>query len=128
MIEEEDKKTSLRRQSFDESEEIIIEQSNSEKIQEVKANIKKSDLNFPKVYLDNELLYLARKIYGAFILKLKSDQKITKSSLEEVLPEFISNIGELRVQDKETLDEIKDFIIDHLIGYGPISTIFRLNL
>ncbi len=127
MIETEEKKTTLKKQSFEESEEIIVEQSNSEKIKEIKANIKKSDLNFPKIYLDHELLFLARKIYGAFILKLKSDQKITRSSLEEVLPEFISNVGELRGQDKEILDEIKDFIIDHLIGYGPISTIFRLT-
>lgn len=126
LIDDEEKKTTLRKQSFDESEEIIIEQTNIEKIQEVKDNIKKSDLNFPKIYMDQELLFTARKIYGAFILKLKSDQKITRSSLEDVLPEFISNVSELRVYDKEILDEIKDFVIDHLIGYGPISTIFRL--
>ena len=126
LIDDEEKKTTLRKQSFDESEEIIIEQTNIEKIQEVKDNIKKSELNFPKIYMDQELLFTARKIYGAFILKLKSDQKITRSSLEDVLPEFISNVTELRVYDKEILDEIKDFVIDHLIGYGPISTIFRL--
>jgi len=126
LIEEEDKKTNTKKQSFEEVEEVFIEQSNIEKIKEVKENIKKSDLNFPKIYLDNELLAISRKTYTSFILKLKSDQKITKNSLEEVLPEFISNINELRIYDKEILDEIQDFIIDNLIAYGPISTIFRL--
>jgi len=126
MIENEEKKTTLKKQSFEESEEIIIEQSNNEKIQEIKSNIKKSELNFPKIYLDSELLFTARKIYGAFILKLKSDQRITKNSLEEVLPEFITNSGEIKSQDKDIVDEVKEFIIDHLIGYGPISTIFRI--
>ncbi len=126
LIEDEEKNITIKKQSFDESEELIVEQTNIEKIKELKDNIKKSDLNFPKIYLDQELLFTARKIYGAFILKLKSDQKITRHSLEDVLPEFISNITELRVYDKEILDEIKDYVIDHLIGYGPISTIFRL--
>jgi len=126
LIEDEEKKNITKKQSFDETEEIVVEQSNVEKIKELKDNIKKSDLNFPKIYLDTDLLFTARKIYGAFILKLKSDQKITRASLEDVLPEFISNINELRAYDKEILDEIKDYVIDHLIGYGPISTIFRL--
>ena len=126
LIEEEDKKITVKQQSFEEVEEVVVEQSNIEKIKEVKENIKKSDLNFPKIYLDYELLLIARKTYASFIIKLKSDQKITRHSLEDVLPEFISNIVELRGYDKDILDEIQDFIIDNLIEYGPISTIYRL--
>ena len=126
MIEEEEKKVSLRKQSFEELEELQVEQTNVEKIHEVKGNLKKSELNFPKIYTDNELLFVARKMYGAFILKLKSDQKITRDSLEDVIPDFLLNISELKVYSKEILEEIKDFIIDHLIGYGPISSIYRL--
>ena len=126
LIEEEEKKVTIKKQSFDEAEENIVEQSNIQKIKEVKENIKKSDLSFPRIYLDQELLSIARKTYSSFVLKLKSDQKITKYSLEDVLPEYISNIVELRMYDKDILDEIKEFIIDHLIAYGPISTIFRL--
>ena len=126
LIEDEEKKTTINKQSFDDSEEIVVKQTNVEKIKEVKGNIKKSDLNFPQIYMDQELLFTARKIYGAFILKLKSDQRITRSSLEDVLPEFILNVSEMKNYDKDILDEIKDYIIDHLIGYGPISTIFRI--
>ncbi len=128
LIEDEEKRSYLQQQSFDESsEEMQIEQTNKEKIQELRENIQKGDLVFPKIYTDTELLFLSRKMYGAFISKLNADQRVTRDSLEEVLPEFLTNISELRSYDKEIIDEIQEFIIDHLIGYGPISTIFRMT-
>jgi len=126
LIEDEEKKSLIKKQSFDETIENEVEQSNIEKIKEVKQNIKKSDLDFPKIYLDNELLNIARRVYTNFLLKLKSDKKITRNSLEDVIPEFILNTNEAKALDKDILDEIQDYIIDHLIGYGPVSTIFRL--
>ena len=126
LIEKEERISNLKKSSFKEAQEVILEQSNSQKIQNLKDDRNETGLKFPSIYLNQELLFLSRKIYGAFILKLNSDQKITRDSLEEVLPEFISNINELKAYDKEILEEIKDFIIDHLIGYGPISTIFRI--
>jgi len=128
MIEDEEQRANVQKQSFAENtEEVLIEQATKEKIKELRDNIKKGDLQFPKIYQDQELLFIARKMYGAFILKLNADQRVDRNSLEEVLPEFLGSINELKAYKKEITDEIQEFIIDHLIGYGPISTIFRMT-
>lgn len=133
MIEEEEKKHVVDKKhvnnntSKDDPENLEPQQSTSEKIKEVKSTIKKSELKFPSIYLDEELLFETRKVYGGFISKLRADQRLTRDSLEEVIPEFLSNIHDLNKYDKEIIEEMEEYIIDHLIGYGPISTIFRLT-
>jgi pilus assembly protein CpaF len=58
--------------------------------------------------------------------KLKSDQKITKDNLEEVLPEYILSFKETRSLKREILEDIKRMVVNNIIGYGHISTIFSI--
>ncbi len=60
------------------------------------------------------------------MLNLKSDKKITRESLEEVLPEFILSFKQASTLSKNILDDIKEFIINNVIGYGPITALFNI--
>ncbi|QKJ24328.1 CpaF family protein [Poseidonibacter lekithochrous] len=98
-----------------------------EKINKVKKQVVNSELEFSDIYTNKELYDLALRINDSFLMNLKSDQKITKESLEEVLPEFISSFNnEVRTLKREHLDDIKELVINNIVGYGHISTIFNL--
>ncbi len=96
------------------------------KIEEYKSYASNSELTFPEIYINKELYDLALKINDSFMSKLKSDQKITKDNLEEVLPEYILSFKETRNLKRETLEDIKRMVINNIIGYGHISTIFTI--
>ncbi|QOG12541.1 CpaF family protein [Arcobacter sp. FWKO B] len=126
LIEDEEKKLekeNLFQKGLDEIEPSL---ELSTKIETIKQQSFNSKLRYPEIYVNKRLLDLAYKINDSFMANLKSDKKITKESLEEVLPEFISAFPETRGLSKEILDDIKTFIINFVIGYGPISTIFDL--
>ncbi len=126
---------SLRKLIEEEEDKIIINEDENlensinkteEKINKIKQKSFRFELNFPELYLDEKLLNIAYVINDSFMLNLKSDKKITKESLEEVLPEFILTFPETKKLSKNILEEIKNFIMNNLIGYGPISTIFDI--
>ncbi len=96
------------------------------KINNIKRNIKNDELVFPEIYTNKDLYDLAQKINDTFMMNLKSDQKITKDNLDEVLPEFILSFSETRTLRREILDDIKQMITNNIIGYGHISTIFSI--
>ena len=126
LIEEEEEKTTVSIQSFNtqEQEEEPIQSFNAEKIHKIKKSSTGTDIEFPELYLDDRLLDIAYHINDSFMMNLKSDKKITKDSLEEVLPEYILTFAQTKGLSKQLLEDIKKFIINNLIGYGPISTIF----
>lgn len=111
-------------------EEVPTEVENVEatknKIEEYKNYALNSELTFPEIYINKELYDLALKINDSFMSKLKSDQKITKDNLEEVLPEYILSFKEARSLKREILEDIKRMVVNNIIGYGHISTIFSI--
>lgn len=111
-------------------EEVVTEVENVEatknKIEEYKNYALNSELTFPEIYINKELYDLALKINDSFMSKLKSDQKITKDNLEEVLPEYILSFKETRSLKREILEDIKRMVVNNIIGYGHISTIFSI--
>lgn len=125
LIEEEEQKSTPK-------EEIILdkEEDKRQQLQDKVVELKKSSantvLNYPELYENPKLLDIAYKINDEFMSSLKSNKKITRENLEEVLPEFISNFNEARHFNRETIDDIKQMIINNVIGFGPISTIFEL--
>jgi len=127
------------RDLIEEKEDSIIEENtvlaentseldlNKDKIEKVKRQIVNPELIFPEIYTNKELYSLALRINDSFMMNLKSDKKITKESLDEVLPEFISSFNkETSVLHREYLDDIKEMIINNIVGYGHISTIFNI--
>ena len=117
----------LKDESVNDIVEIDEIEETKEKINKVKKQVVNSELEFPEIYTNKELYDLALRINDSFLMNLKSDQKITKESLEEVLPEFISSFNtEVRTLKREHLDDIKELIINNIVGYGHISTIFNL--
>ena len=129
LISEEDQKKEIKKQSFsyeEENPDNINVKISREKIEKVKKRSKETGLTFPKIYLDNKLLELAYEINDTFMLNLKSDKKITRESLEQVLPEFILSFKQTSFLSKEILEDIKEFIINNVIGYGPITALFNI--
>lgn len=126
LIEDEEQKIEIKEEIQEEQDAQAEAQILQEKIVKMKKNTHRSVLNYPMLYLDKKLLDLAYKINDDFMTSLKSDKKITRDNLEEVLPEFITSYNEVRQLKKELLDDIKQLIINNVIGYGPISTIFDL--
>ena len=134
LIAEEEQKKDIKKQSFsyeepvkNEDENLIFQENIEEKIEKAKKR-RKSDNGFvfPKIYLDDKLLELAYEINDTFVINLKSDKKIVRDSLEEVLPEFILSFKQTASLPKDILEEIKEFIINNIVGFGPITTIFKL--
>lgn len=125
LIEEEEQKSLPK-------EELIVsnEEDNRQQLQEKVIKLKKKSasnvLDYPDIYTNQKLLDIAHKINDEFMSSLKSNKKITRENLEEVLPEFIANFDEARHFNRETIDDIKQMIINNVIGFGPISTIFEL--
>ena len=132
LIENEEKKNEIRKQSFVseedyKSEEVAVDEIISEeKIKKVKEKSRPSELVFPEIYTNEKLLELAYEINDSFILNLKSDKKLTRERLEEVLPEFILSFKRASNLNKHILDQIKELIINNVIGYGPISALMDI--
>jgi len=130
LIADEEQRKEIKKQSFayteNEDFENINEVISREKIDSVKKSVPSSGLVFPKIYLNDKILNLAYEINDTFMLNLKSDKKITRDSLEEVLPEFILSFKQTNKLPKDILEEIKEFIINNIIGYGPITALFDI--
>ncbi|WP_320035942.1 ATPase, T2SS/T4P/T4SS family [Halarcobacter sp.] len=133
LITEEEQKKEIKKQSFayDEVEknedEITFEDDFEEKIEKVKRKkAENHELDFPKIYHNEKLLEIAYEINDTFMINLKSDKKIVRDSLEEVLPEFILSFKQASKLPKDILEEIKEFIINNIVGYGPITSIFEI--
>jgi pilus assembly protein CpaF len=107
-------------------EELNSFEENKERIEKIKKDSSNLGLVFPNLYTNKELYDLALKISDSFMMNLKSDQKITRESLEEVLPEYIQSFSETKTLSRETLEEIKEMIVNSIVGFGHISTIFSL--
>jgi pilus assembly protein CpaF len=128
IIEDEEQKVVLNNEN-NEIEQVVKENSlknNQKKIKNIQNKVQNDILRFPELYYNKELLDVAYRINDSFLLNLKSDKKITKENLEEVLPEFILSFNEMKDLDKYTLEEIKQYIINNIIGFGVISTIFEV--
>ncbi len=80
-------------------------------------------LRFSSVYLSKELNKKAYEIYDKFVSRLKTTESVSVEQLRETLPSFLS---EFDIKELSTRDEIIEFIIDNLKGYGPVSSIFRI--
>ncbi len=80
-------------------------------------------IRFSSVYLSKDLNKKAYEIYDKFVSRLKTTESISVEQLKETLPSFLS---EFDIKEPSIRDEIIEFIIDNLKGYGPISSIFRI--
>lgn len=107
------------------SDDLSIEQNQS-KIKKVQNKTQNSVLKFPELYLDHELMHIAMKVNDHFLLNLKSDKKITRESLDEVLPEFILSYPDCYGLPKNILEDIKQYITNNIIGLGIITTLFEI--
>ncbi|MDZ7818431.1 MAG: hypothetical protein U5K55_07370 [Aliarcobacter sp.] len=96
LIEDQEQSDVIHKKIEEKDELIENVEVSKEKIEKYKQYIAHSELVFPELYLNKGLYELALKINDSFMLKLKSDQKITKESLEEVLPEYILSYKETR--------------------------------
>ena len=101
-------------------------EENQNKIKKIRKNSQNTIIEFPELYLNDDLMNLAIKVNDQFLLNLKSDKKITKDSLDEVLPEFILGFSDCRVLSKDTLEDIKQYITNNIIGLGVITTLFEI--
>ena len=126
LIEDQEKKLERDNYMFKKEEDTQPDKDISSKVESIKQKNFNYRLSFPELYTNKRLLDIAYKINDSFMSNLKSDKKITRDSLDEVLPEFIMNFPDAKSLKKETLDDIKTFIINNVIGYGPISTIFDI--
>lgn len=121
---EERKDTSiLQGEDKDDSSSVSL---NQDKIKKVQKKTYNDILKFPDIYINEELMELTYRINDNFLLNLKSDRKITKDSLEDVLPEFILAYSDTKGLDKEILSQIKQYIINNIIGLGVITTLFEI--
>lgn|GEM_PF-925125 len=131
LIADEEQKKEIKKQSFSGVEEENEEEKQKDliavkKIEQLKQKTKGVGLKFPEIYLNEKLLELAYEINDTFMLNLKSDKKITRDSLDEVLPEFILSFKAAKNLSKDIQDDIKEFIINNVIGYGPITALFDI--
>lgn len=119
IIESEDKKVEIT-SSVNESETA------KENIARVKQKVQNSEIIFPELYLDDELMNIAYRINDQFLMHLKSDKKLTRESLEEVLPEFIMRFPESLRLSKEIQKDIQEYITNNIVGLGIVSTLFSI--
>ncbi len=124
LIDEQEERVSFEEPVLE--EEINTIDITKTKIDKIKRNIKNDELVFPEIYTNKELYDIAVKINDSFMMNLKSEQKITKDNLDEVLPEFILSFPETRSLRRDILEDIKQMITNNIIGYGHISTIFSI--
>ena len=100
--------------------------TNQIQIKKVQKNSHNSVLKFPELYLDDTLMHIAMKVNDHFLLNLKSDKKITKEGLDDVLPEFILAYPDCHDLPKNILEDIKQYITNNIIGLGVITTLFEI--
>lgn len=81
------------------------------------------NLKFSSVYLSKDLNKKAYEIYDKFVARLKTTESVSVEQLKETLPSFLN---EFDIKELSARDEIIEFIIDNLKGYGPVSSIFRI--
>ncbi len=125
LIDEQDKK--IVRDTYLFKDDLLeTPDSVDAKIESIKQKNFNYRLNFPELYLNKRLLDIAYRINDSFMLNLKSEKKLTRDALEQVLPEYIMNYPEARGLKKEIQEDIKTFIINNIVGYGPISLIFDI--
>lgn len=91
-------------------------------LKKVEKKSESSAVKFSNVYVSKELNKKAYEIYDKFVARLKTTESITPEQLKETLPSFLA---EFDLKDLASRDEIIEFIIDNLKGYGPVSAIFR---
>ncbi len=127
IIEDEEQRVEIldANEKFKPIEKPSIEK-NQNKIKKVQNKTLNSALKFPELYLDNDLMHIAIKVNDHFLLNLKSDKKITKESLDEVLPEFILAYPDCYGLSKNILEDIKQYITNNIIGLGVITTLFEI--
>ncbi|MEA3353627.1 MAG: ATPase, T2SS/T4P/T4SS family [Campylobacterota bacterium] len=125
IIEEEEQKVEIINDIPELEQEESIRQT-QKKINKVQKKTQNDLLLFPEIYSNDDLLNIAIKINDSFLYNLKSDKKITRESLEEVLPEFILGFHEVQNLSKETLADIKQYIINNIVGLGVITTLFEI--
>ncbi|MEJ5168958.1 MAG: hypothetical protein WHU93_07300, partial [Arcobacteraceae bacterium] len=106
LIEDQEKKLERDNYMFKKEEDIQPDKDITSKIESIKQKNFNYRLSFPELYTNKRLLDIAYKINDSFMSNLKSDKKITRDSLEEVLPEFIMNFPDAKTLKKETLDDI----------------------
>ena len=127
LISDEEHREDIKKQSFE--IQTTTKKKPEIKSEDIKIEDKKHDdsiLQFPIIYTNSKLLEIAYEINDTFMLNLKSDKKLTTNSLNDVLPEFILSFKQTNTLSKKILNEIKNFIIYNIIGYGPISALFEL--
>ena len=127
IIDDEEHKVEIDSQeenNLKDTSKSIIE--NQTKIKSVQSKTQNSVLTFPDLYLNDEHMSIALKVNDHFLLNLKSDKKITRDSLDEVLPEFILGFHECHGLTKNILEDIKQYIINNIIGLGVITTLFEI--
>lgn len=104
---------------YKQNDEVL--QSQHEKV--IIADYHCSELCFPMLYRDHEYFKLGCRIYDDFLEKLNIQTTLTEKMVREVVAKHIANYSLPKIALK---NEIADFIIDHLLYYGPISTIMRI--
>ena len=109
---------------------IEIEKSaielNQKRIEKIQKQTHNEVLKFPELYYDDTLMDLAIKVNDNFMLNLKSDKKITRESVDDVLPEFILSYPGCKNLSKNILEDIKQYITNNIVGLGVITTLFEI--
>ncbi len=90
---------------------------------------KKDGLEFPQLYLYPALFNMAHNIYDDFVSRLKTNENISEKKLRETIPTFLADhyASEPPFSTTKIKNEMIDFIVDNLKGYGPVSSIFRIT-
>ncbi len=89
----------------------------------------KENLQFPQIYTYPALFNMAHNIHDDFVSRLKTNENISAEKLRESIPNFLADHYEDTgvFQNSEIKNEMIDFIVDNLKGYGPVSSIFRIT-
>ncbi|MEA3384042.1 MAG: ATPase, T2SS/T4P/T4SS family [Campylobacterota bacterium] len=126
IIEDEEQKADVESTKTDDVVKKESVKENQIKIKKIQKKTNSNMIKFPELYLDDDLMSIAMKVNDHFLMNLKSDKKITKDSLEEVLPEFILSSPDCKGLEKNILDDIKQYIINNIVGLGVITTLFQI--
>jgi len=125
IIDDEEQKIKIIADVVEDIDVSSIEK-NKEKIKKTQKKTQNHLIKFPDIYLDTDLMDLTYRINDSFLLQLKSDKKITRNTLEDVLPEFILTFPDAKSLSKFIQEEIKQYIINNVIGLGVITTLFEI--
>jgi len=127
IIEDEEQKVDVSTDLSDESDRRQVTLSETQdKIKKTQSTTSSDVIKFPEIYYDSNLMNIAYNVNDQFLLNLKSDKKITRDSLEEVLPEFVLSFPDCRALDKKILEDIMQYVTNNIIGLGVITTLFEI--